>query len=82
MRWAIYAHDIWDYYYSGGGDDNAKPIVTFDEKKDAKEYLKKSKLKRQSMTRHYRSKSFLCGYADAYVEEYHPASLPHNPTLP
>ena len=57
-------------------------IATFDTRKMAQDYIKKSKLKNPSYRKIYRQSSLLSGYEYvSLAEEYEDLSPPHNPTL-
>ena len=56
-------------------------VATFDSKKMAEDYVKKSKLKSLGSGRIFRAKSLLSIFNYVEVEEYDPESFPHNPTI-
>ena len=63
-----------------------KLIATFDNEKDAKDYIKKSKLKHiqkrsYASDKVFKSRSLLSSCESAWVEGHHNEDIPHNPTL-
>jgi len=68
-------------------DETEEVVATFDNKKDAENYIKKSKLKQRvhnswGSDKVFRSNSLLKYYESAWVQEKEePDIVPHNPTI-
>lgn len=78
-----------DYEYGYGGytgqqTDVGEIVATFDRRKDARLYIKNSRLKNpKDRTRPFKQKSLLVNFQYANIEEIEPHDPPpHNPKMP
>jgi len=86
--WVIIGEE-WPDYYScyctctchPGCEPKREYVALFDEKEDAMEYIKKSRLKTPLRYRVFRKRSLLSYYRHAFVEFYEHENLPINPEI-
>jgi hypothetical protein len=68
--------------FTGKKIDIGEVVATFDNKKDACQYIKNSRLKNpRNRERPFRLKSLLVGFEFATIEEHDDNLWPHNPQL-
>lgn len=86
MSVEIIGHRV-DHEYGYGGwtgkkTDVDEVVATFDEEKDARRYIKDSRLKNpRDRERPFRSISLLSGFQDATIGEHDDNPCPHNPEI-
>ena len=77
-----YTYDCYGcVHHCHASDPKTEPVALFDRKRDAEEYIRKSRLKVPQAHRIFRRKSLLSYYRTAWVDEHYPEDLPVNPEI-